>query len=322
MKTVATKKSWLKYSRTERKAFPFVFAILLIPIIHNLIFFVYVNFSSVSLAFQDTQGNWSLATMENVFNVLKTGVDSNGRNVWDSFSKSLIIFGLNNFIIFPISLFFAFMLTKHMVGSKVFRLVYHIPGIVGGVVFVMIMKSMYMAEGPVMTLLESMKMELPINALRDGLLAADETAFRTIVIQYFVLGIAGGDMIYAGAYSKIPDEIFESAHLDGCGFFREIFQIAIPCIWPTISTMRVLSLCTIFTADWNFYLYSGGTGDHGLVSGGFYLYRLQATISEYPNRVDLYHYLSGIGILLTAVTVPIVLIGKKIMAMIFDDVQF
>lgn len=321
----ALKKALTKYSVEERRAFPFLAVILFLPVLQTIIFFVYVNFSSISLAFQNPKGERSLYAFKMVFDTFRTGTDTNGLKIWEIFGKSIFIWCINNFVNMPISWFFCFVLTKHMIGSKAFRLSYYVPGIVGTVVFSMIMKDMYMAEGVVMTILEKLHINFSDDVLRNGLLGSENTAFKTLMIQSIVLGIAGGDMITAGAYAKIPEEIFESARLDGCGFFRETFQIAVPCIWPTISTLYTFALCSFFVADWSFYLYSNGTGGKGLVSGSFYFYKLQATIAERPtdaNSKRLYVYSSALGLVVTAITVPLVLYGKKLLAKISDDVEF
>lgn len=198
---------------------------------------------------------------------------------------------------------------------------YYIPSIVGAVVFSSVMKSMYAYNGPLMAIFDKLGIDLPTLARRNGLLGADETAYTTLLIQSFVFGIAGGHMIMASAYKKIPEEIFESAALDGCGFFRETFQIAIPCVWPTITTLITFALCSFFTCDMSFYLYSNGSGANGIVSVGFYLYKMQATIAE-TNATYLYGMASAFGILVTCATIPIVLLGRWGLSKLNDSVAF
>ena len=130
-------------------------------------------------------------------------------------------------------------------------------------------------------------------------------------------------MVIAGAYMKIPEEVFESARLDGCGLFREAFSIAIPCIWPTISTLLTFSFCSIFVAGDSFYLYSNGSGANGLTSIGYYMHRLQVAISEnVGSNTYLYGYASALGLVITIFTIPVVLLGKKVLGKINDVVDF
>jgi ABC-type sugar transport system permease subunit len=209
-----------------------------------------------------------------------------------------------------------------MIFSKAFRLIYHLPGIVGGVIMCIVMKEMYAPDGVVTNLVQKFGIKLPALAQHNGLLGSKETAFPTLMIYHFIFGIGGGGMIMAGAFMKIPEEIFESARIEGCGFFRETFQIALPCVWPTFSTLLIFSLCSIFTADYGAYLYSDGTGKNGLVSVGYYLYRYQVSISIAPDATYLYGYISAFGMLITLATLPIVLISRKLLSKFQDNVEF
>ncbi len=317
------------YSVAERKKFPFIYVTLLVPVVQIIVFFFYVNFSAIILAFKDMQGNWSF---ESIIRVIKSFDAGNhgagmtaldGHSLFEFFGKSIIIWCCSNLLAFPVAILTSFMLTKHTIGSKFFRVIYQIPGIVGGVVFSTIMINLYKAGGPIMTLMTNMGAELPLAAERSGLLRAEETAFITLLIQHFILGIAGGGLITAGAFMGIPEEIFESAKLEGCGFWRETFSIAVPCIWPTISTQFTFALCSFFVADMSLYLYSGGTGQAGLISVGSFMYRLEASIAEEPGvrAQRIYSYASALGVMITVVTIVFVLVGKKILAKINDTVE-
>ncbi len=325
----ATVKRRSMYSLAERKKFPFIYITLLIPVVHIIIFFFYVNLSAILLAFKDVEGNWSFESIERVINSFDAGnyaahmTALDGHSLFEFFGKSIVIWCCSHLLAFPVAILTSFMLTKHTIGSKFFRVVYQIPGIVGSVVFSTIMINLYKAGGPIMLLVENLGAELPLAAERSGLLRSEETAFITLLIQQFILGIAGGGLITAGAFMSIPEEIFESARLEGCGFWRETFSIAVPCIWPTISTQYTFALCSFFVADMDLYLYSGGTGQAGLISVGSFMYRLEASIAEEPGirAKRIYSYASALGMLITAVTIVIVTIGKKILAKLNDTIE-
>ncbi len=48
----------------------------------------------------------------------------------------------------------------------------------------------------------------------------------------------------------IPDSLFESAKIDGAGYFRRFFVIAIPLAMPAIATQLIMS----FISNWNDYI--------------------------------------------------------------------
>ena len=310
------------YTKKEIKKFPFVYIILAAPVLQIAVFFFYVNFSAIAMAFQNAKGEWSLDSMRLVLYAFRDGKDSLDLNPWEMLLKSIISWGLSNIVVNAICIMTTFILTKHMILSQTFRLIYHIPGLVGGVIMCIVMKEMYAPDGVITELVQNMGIELPVLAQHNGLLGAKETAFPTLMIYYFITGIGGGGMIMAGAFMKIPEEIFESARIEGCGFFRETFQIALPCVWPTFTTLLIFSLCGIFTADYGAYLYSDGTGKNGLVSVGYYLYRYQVTISNAPDATYLYGYVSAFGVLITLATLPIVFISRHLLSKLQDNVEF
>ena len=121
--------------------------------------------------------------------------------------------------------------------------------------------------------------------------------------------------------SNIPDEIFESAKIDGAGFWRECFQIAIPCVWSTLVMMMTFSLCSVFTADSNVFLYSNGTGEPGMSTVGFHLYFITYRISMMGGGRATYGYPAALGFVLTGMTLPIVLIGRWVLDKLQEAVE-
>lgn len=317
------KRRWLdRYSTMDRKKFPFVYLLIALPVLQICVFYFYVNVSAFAYAFQDEFGNWGFGSIKRVYDAFATKSDRLGLNPWEMIYKSVISWSVTNILGFTISILTSFVLTKHMIFSKGFRLIYYIPGIVGGVVLTSIMKEMYAYNGLIVRMLKSWGADLPPMVLRNGMLGDESTAYLTIQLQRLIFGIAGGNMIVAGAYMRIPEEIFESAKLEGCGFFREVFQIAVPCVWPTLSTMMIFSLCSILTADYDAYLYSNGTGANGMVSVGFYLYRYQVSLTQSHDNTHIYGYISAFGVLITCVTLPIVIISRKILAKVQEAVEY
>ena len=322
MEEKAKKKFFKDYSKMEKYHFPFIAVMLFLPIAHIIVFWLVPNFASIVTAFTDRNGNPSFESIIFVAQSFFNGLDQWGYNPMEMLLKSMAIWANLNILCLVVATFMSYLLTKHMIFSKTFRIIYMLPALVGGVVFSSVMKELYAYDGPVLVLLEKIGVNFPAVIRKNGLLGHESTAFLTMYIQMFIQSATGGSMIMAGAYMRIPKEIFESAELEGCGFFREAFQIAIPCAWSTVSTLIVFSLCTFFTADWNFYLYSNGTGGQGLNSMGFYLYQFKVMASGTTDTKYLVGYTSALGIFLTIITVPLVLVGRKVLEKIGDNVEF
>ena len=64
----------------------------------------------------------------------------------------------------------------------------------------------------------------------------------TYVVAVIWQGIGWGSIVYLSAITSINDELYEAAAVDGCGRFRMIWNITIPCIRPTIVTMLLMQI--------------------------------------------------------------------------------
>ena len=312
------------YSTMEKKDFPFVALILAWPIAQILVFWVFINAQSIFMAFTDMEGNLSMQSINRLFSYIASGDDGRGFNIMELLGKSAFIWIITSVVLWAPNIVFTYMLSRHMVGSKIFRVIFQVPGIVGGVVVTTIFKELYAADSMVINLLQNLGMEFPRKVQINGLLGHDSTAFPTLMIQTIIYSFSGGGLILGGTFMRIPQEVLESAELDGCGFFREAFQISIPCAWPTISTLIIFSMTGIFVADLGFYLYSDGTGKFGMASIGYYMYSLRATISQVggDQAQYLYGYASAFGLFITVITWPIVILSRWLLSKANDDVAF
>ena len=52
-------------------------------------------------------------------------------------------------------------------------------------------------------------------------------------------------------FQSLPDELFDAAKIDGAGYIRQMFQLAVPMSRPIITTLLLLA----FVAHWNAYLW-------------------------------------------------------------------
>ena len=147
------------------------------------------------------------------------------------------------------------------------------------------------------------------------------TAFPTLCATVFIYGIAGGNAVVTGAYSRIPEDLFDVGKLDGIGFWREFFNVCLPCIWPTVSTLLTFSLCTVFVGEGNVFLYTNGEGGYGLDTMGFYIQYLVHRLSLTSSEKMPYGYPAAIGLFITVITLPIVLVGRRILESLVEAVE-
>ena len=85
-----------------------------------------------------------------------------------------------------------------------------------------------------------------------GLPTFDPYAMEGAVIPIYVFsGIwqstGSGCIIYLGALASVDEEMVEAARIDGASKLRIIFSIQLPSILPTLVTMLILNMGSIFT---------------------------------------------------------------------------
>jgi len=318
-----TTKKISKYSGFEKRKFPFIYAFIAFPVIQFLVFWLYVNSSSIVLAFQDGDGVFTLENFEMVFKALSSNQSYNlGFNLWETMKRSIFLWALDFFILFPIGLTTTYVLSRKLVGHYVFRLCYIIPSLMGAVMWSQLICYMVQYDGAVTELVKLLGVKLPMLAEYNGLFGSPETAFPTIVSIKIVMGLVGNNAVLTGAFSRVPDEIYESADLDGAGFWTTFACIAVPCVWSTIATLMTFSLCSCFTADYNIFLFTGGNGNNNTSTIGFLLYKITLNISQGSGSGKPYYgYPAALGVFLTCLTLPVVLIGRKLIESVFADVE-
>ena len=307
------------YSRLERRDFLFAYLIVLFPVTQFLVFWLYVNASSIAFAFQDNSGALTWINFKMVYQGF-VDKDILGINLWDSLVRSFILWIVGEGIIFPITLITTYVLTKKLKGHYVFRVIYYVPSLMGSIIWTLLIKEMVGYSGPITKMVLAMGIKLPSRALRSGLLRHEDTAFITLLTVRSVMGIVGNNAVLTGAYTRVPDELFESAELDGAGFFTQMFNIAIPCIWATICTLLTFALCSIFTCDYNVWLFMGESGGYETSTIGFQLFNLTYQLSMGTSKTG-YGYPAALGLVLTLFTLPVVLLGKRGLEKMSENVE-
>lgn len=114
-----------------------------------------------------------------------------------------------------------------------------------------------------------------------------------------------------GAMTRIPQELVESAELDGANKWVEFFKITIPVIWPTLSMVLVLICMIPFTVYMQPMIIAfNGQAKTTTIS---LLAIQQLTVDPY--------YSSAISVLIACVSIPTVLIVRKLLDKVFPVVE-
>ena len=126
-------------------------------------------------------------------------------------------------------------------------------------------------------------------------------------------GFSVNMIIFNGAMGRVPYEIMEAAQIDGVGFLSEIGRIIIPMTWPTLSTIIVTTVANIFVSSGPILLLTQGDCNTSTIAYWIYL--------TTKNQLSIY-YPSTVAFACTVVSVPLVLLVKKLVGRLWTDVSY
>lgn len=184
----------------------FIISMLAYPIIHFLVFWVYINFNTIIVSFQEFSfrtGGEVFVGFSNYIEFFEKFGTAGAQVVKYSIENSLWFFVFNNFILLPISILCAYLLFKKVFAEKVFRIIFFLPNIISVVVLTMAFKFMFDTNfGPIVSVMRSIGL--------GGLVPANgffgEKGLAQIMIFAYCLwaGIGYNVLLLSGSVARIP----------------------------------------------------------------------------------------------------------------------
>lgn len=281
----------------------FVSCALFYPLLMFAVFYVYVNFNSIMMAFQerDMYGNKVWVQFQNFAAYFK-GMRTDGNIIKIAFINSMKKY-LIGLIGLPITILFAYLLFKKCVGHKFIRAFIMIPQIVSGMVIALMFKKFL--DNALPEIMEDIfKVEnFPL------LISNPETAFGTTVFYSIWISFALGVIVYCNAMNEIDNEVLESARLDGVdNMFYELWYIVLPLIFPSISTFIVTGFAAIFSDGGPILTFFADKAPAEVYNMGYYY-----SVQIMTNNEVTYGVLAAGGLIMTLVIAPLTYLIKRLL---------
>jgi len=289
----------------------FIIAMICLPLLHFAVFTLYINFSSLLMAFQKVNYQTNTVEFAGLYNFNRIIESYNNGRTWAvAIKNSLWYFPVTAFIMLPLSIVAGYFLLRKIPLYQAFKVIFFMPSIISIVVLAIVFRDMFEYQGPVFMLLTEV---LGVSPNDVPAWLNDPNHTMNILYLYAIwAGIGYNVVLLFGAMSRVPAEVVESARLDGIGMMREIRSIYIPIIWPTISTMIVFSALTVFTQFIHpLVLTYGGNGESQTI----------ALIIVQNIGFGKYYEAAALGILLAIIATPIVQLVKYITGKIYETVE-
>ena len=292
------------HTRKFRKKI-FVASFLVLPIINFLVFWVYVHLDSFSLAFktlEDGKEVFSFEQFENIWKSLTQGINLvDGFKIGTAFRNTMLFFGAGILVSFPLSILASYFIHKKIVGYRFFRVVTYLPSVVTGSALVMMYRYLIDHGGLMHKIFQ---LTNTADAVYQAPLTDPSTAIWTILIYNVLCGLGSTIVVVSGAMNSLSPEMLEAGEIDGCNWFQELIYLIIPGIWPTLSTIIILTTAGCLGSSGPILAFTKGAQETETLS--YLMYHLTL-----KGRTSLY-LPSAIGLIMTVITVPIVFTVRKL----------
>lgn len=252
--------------RTRRKAEPLLYAL---PIL--LIFVFAIAIPLVQCLFY-SMTDWKSINLEKTF----VGLDNYIRVFQDSVflkaaKNTLIITFFVSFLQNAFSLFLATILNqKFFRGREIARSIIFIPTLIA----TMVLGSMWRlllspVRGPFAMLLKVLEVT---NRGDYNVLANENTALFAIIFIMVWQYVGYNMLIYTAGLNSVPEELYESAKIDGAGPISMFFKVTLPLIMPSITTNMFLNVIGCLKCFEYVYIVTSGGPNHATETLATYMY--------------------------------------------------
>lgn len=225
---------------------------------------LFVNFNSILLTFKTmVRGELQFVGIDDLFFNYISFFDSLKQDkVQEMIWASLAYFVVSCCVTLPISLFFSYFIFKKIYAAGFFKAVFYLPSILPLVILTLIYTLTLSKDGVLGPVLEFFNIE--------GLFLGSSAKWMVWIFCVWA-GIGYDVILLTSGMSRIPKEILESCKMDGIKPSTEFFKIIIPLTWPTITTLFIFGMMSVF----NVYLqpFFLTQGNHQTMTIGLKIYQ-------------------------------------------------
>ncbi|MBQ9124427.1 MAG: sugar ABC transporter permease [Acholeplasmatales bacterium] len=285
----------------------FVFLMLIYPVLHFLIMWIGVNINSILLTFQSpVRGKLQWNEWNELFFNYETLFDSFKQDSTQKlFMASGAYFIVSCLVTLPVALFFSYFIFKKIAGNKFFKIIFYIPSILPLVILTLVFSLSFSNQGLMDPLLEF------FGGDTSDLFIGDNAKWMVWIFCIWA-GIGYDVILLTSGMSRIPRDILESCKMDGVSPMREFFKIIIPLTWPTITTLFVLGMMSVFNVYLQpFFLTSG---NYDTMTIGLQIYQ--------QSGGSALHTPATLGLFCSLIGAPIILTVRGLLNKKYEDVSF
>ena len=299
MSSKTKKQTFAQKVSKHKQLIPFVLPAILFALI-----FCYLPMAGIVIAFKDNpnfmrydvfealqRADWTLEHFEMIFS---------DPEIFRVVRNTLIISVMKIVILFPLPVILAVMITelRSQKFSKLVQGLVFLPHFFSWVVIVGIFNSLFGLYGPINNIVEALG-GTPTHFMGEPLW------FRWLVV--ILSGwkeIGYSSIVYIAAIMSIDPSLYEAAKIDGASKLKQIWNITIPSIMPTIIVMLIIRIGYLMDAGFEqvYAMLNANTMSTGDIIGTFVYRKAMGAESNYglSTAVGLINGLISMGLILGA----------------------
>lgn len=173
------------------------------------------------------------------------------------------------------------LMNQKLFGIRLFRTIYYIPVVISGVATSILWIYMFNPNGLINKFLTSSIIPaiidgkfafIPIWANPPQWLLDPHFAMPAFIIMG-IWGVGGAMVVYLAALQGVPEELYESARIDGASSWKQFRHVALPLLTPAIFYQLVVGTMYALQMFTQAYLMTGGGPDDSTLFYGLYLFK-------------------------------------------------
>lgn len=201
-----------------------------------------------------------------------------------------------------ISLFLAVLIYKKSRANNFYRLMFYLPVIFSAVTIGFIWSFIY---DPNIGALNTVLGMLGLDKLQHIWLSEKYVSIIAIAAVHVWWGVGSGLILYIAGLQGTPQELLESASLDGCNKWQQFWKITFPTLLPVIGIVVILTTIGSFRTFELVYVMTGGGADNSSTVLALLSYKEAFMYSNVG-------YSSAIAVVLLAIVGAISVVQQKV----------
>jgi len=237
--------------KTDKIAYLYILPLLVLSF--ALVYYCIID--TVVVSFTDWDGMSDSFKFVGLKNYIKMLADN---TFWTSVVNNIIFFIGTVFVQAFAGFVLAVLLKKKLFASNVFKAIYFLPIAMATSIITAIFRIiMDPTNGSLNQFLRAMH----LGGLAQNWLGDPKIALFSVIIVNIFQWMGFSMITYYAALMSLPDDVYESAKIDGAGFWRTTFSVTLPMVKGTTNVLIVLGIVgSLKTFDLVKLLTGGGPG--------------------------------------------------------------